>query len=114
MFICIGGILNSNEDMEIEKNDADQTLLFDLAEFFKVFADSTRIQLLYVLLKGELCVNDLSQELKMSQSAVSHQLRLLKNARLVRFRREGKTLLYSLCDNHIQSILDQGMEHISE
>jgi ArsR family transcriptional regulator len=100
--------------MKIEKNDADQTLLFDLAEFFKVFADSTRIQLLYVLLKGELCVNDLSQELKMSQSAVSHQLRLLKNARLVRFRREGKTLLYSLCDNHIQSILDQGMEHISE
>jgi len=106
--------LSSNEDMKIEKNDADQTLLFDLAEFFKVFADSTRIQLLYVLLKGELCVNDLSQELKMSQSAVSHQLRLLKNARLVRFRREGKTLLYSLCDNHIQSILDQGMEHISE
>ncbi|HQL03832.1 MAG TPA: metalloregulator ArsR/SmtB family transcription factor [Treponemataceae bacterium] len=104
----------SNTENSIEKSDADQTLLFDLAEFFKVFADSTRIQLLYVLLKGELCVNDLSQELKMSQSAVSHQLRLLKNARLVRFRREGKTLLYSLCDNHIQSILDQGMEHISE
>ncbi|HOS29910.1 MAG TPA: metalloregulator ArsR/SmtB family transcription factor [Treponemataceae bacterium] len=104
----------SNTETSIDKSDADQTILFDLAEFFKVFADSTRIQLLYVLLKGELCVNDLSQELKMSQSAVSHQLRLLKNARLVRFRREGKTLLYSLCDNHIQSILDQGMEHISE
>ncbi len=105
----------SNRNMaEMNKAEIDQTLLFDLAEFFKVFADSTRIQLLYVLLKGELCVNDLSEELKMSQSAVSHQLRLLKNARLVRFRREGKTLLYSLCDNHIQSILDQGMDHISE
>lgn len=98
----------------IEKSESDQTLLFDLAEFFKLFADSTRIQLLYVLLKGELCVNDLSEQLKMSQSAVSHQLRLLKNARLVRFRREGKTLLYSLCDSHIKSILDQGMDHISE
>ncbi len=106
--------MGSNEEESTDKTDIEQTLLFDLADFFKVFADSTRIQLLCVLLKGELCVNDLSQELKMSQSAISHQLRLLKNARLVRFRREGKTLFYSLCDDHIQSILDQGMEHISE
>ncbi len=101
-------------DISEERSDTDQTLLFDLAEFFKVFADSNRIQLLYMLSKGEKCVNDLSSGLKMSQSAVSHQLRLLKSARLVRFKREGKTLLYSLCDNHILSILDQGMEHISE
>lgn len=106
--------MGSNEEESTDTTGIDQTLLFDLADFFKVFADSTRIQLLCVLLKGELCVNDLSQELKMSQSAISHQLRLLKNARLVRFRREGKTLFYSLCDDHIQSILDQGMEHISE
>lgn len=89
-------------------------MLIDLAEFFKVFGDSTRIQLLYALLDGEKCVNDLAQEINATSSAVSHQLRILKNARLVKFRRDGKTIYYELCDGHIKNILDTGMEHLSE
>ncbi|MDD7416146.1 MAG: metalloregulator ArsR/SmtB family transcription factor [Treponemataceae bacterium] len=91
-----------------------EDMLIDLSEFFKVFGDSTRIQLLYALMNGEKCVNDLAEQINATQSAVSHQLRILKNARLVKFRREGKTMLYELCDGHIRNILDTGMEHLSE
>jgi len=91
-----------------------EELLFDLAEFYKVFGDTTRIKLLYALMEGEFCVGDLAEKLQMSQSAISHQLRVLKTARLVKFRREGKTVFYSLSDSHIRTILDQGMVHISE
>lgn len=88
--------------------------LYDLADFFKVFADTTRIKILYVLLKQEMCVCDIAQTLSMTQSAISHQLRILKHMDLVKNRREGKTIYYSLADNHIVSILSQGMEHIKE
>lgn len=88
--------------------------LYDLADFFKVFADTTRIKILYVLLKQEMCVCDIAQTLDMTQSAISHQLRILKQMDLVKSRREGKTIFYSLADAHIVSILSQGMEHINE
>lgn len=92
---------------------ADQQLL-DLAEFFRIFGDSTRIRILYVLSQSEMCVCDIAGLLKMGQSAISHQLRVLKQMRLVKFRRDGKTVFYSLADGHIETILAQGMEHISE
>lgn len=85
-----------------------------LASFFKVFGDVTRIRILYALLCSEMCVCDLAQLLDMTQSAISHQLRFLKQMALVRNRREGKTVFYSLSDEHISTILSQGMEHIEE
>lgn len=88
--------------------------LMDLAEFFKIFGDSTRIKILYVLSQSEMCVCDIANLLQMGQSAISHQLRVLKQMRLVSFRKEGKTVFYSLADGHIQTILAQGMEHIQE
>lgn len=81
---------------------------------FKVFGDTTRIKILYVLLQSELCVCDLADVLQMSQSAISHQLRVLKQMKLVKNRREGKTVFYSLADSHIQTIMSQGMEHVEE
>lgn len=92
----------------------DEQELLDLAEFFRVFGDSTRIRILYVLSQSEMCVCDIANLLKMGQSAISHQLRVLKQMRLVKFRRDGKTVFYSLADGHIETILAQGMEHISE
>ncbi len=88
--------------------------LKELADFFKVFADATRIKILSVLLQSELCVCDLAGILNMTQSAISHQLRILKQMKLVKNRREGKTVFYSLADGHIETILSQGMEHIRE
>lgn len=88
--------------------------LYDLAELFKVFGDSTRVKILYALFEAELCVCDIAQLLGLSQSAVSHQLRTLKNSKLVKFRREGKTVFYSLDDQHVRSIIGQGMEHLCE
>ena len=88
--------------------------LYDLAELFKIFGDSTRIKILYALLEGELCVCDIAQLMEVTQSAVSHQLRVLKSSKLVKFRREGKTVYYSLADEHVVRILSQGMEHIEE
>lgn len=88
--------------------------LYDLAELFKVFGDTTRIRILYVLFESELCVCDIAELLNMSQSAISHQLRVLKQARLVRARREGKTVFYFLADDHVRTIIGQGMEHIDE
>lgn len=92
----------------------DEDQLIDLAELFKVFGDSTRIKILSALSGGELCVCDISTAVGMTNSAVSHQLKILKNAELVRFRREGKTVFYSLADGHVNSILKQGFEHINE
>ena len=88
--------------------------LYDLAELFKMFGDSTRVKILYALLESELCVCDIARLRNVSQSAVSHQLRVLKGSKLVKFRREGKTLFYSLADDHVVGILSQGMEHILE
>ena len=88
--------------------------LFDLAELFKVFGDSTRIRILYILFESEMCVCGIAELLGMTQSAISHQLQVLKKSKLVRFRREGKTVFYSLADSHVRTILDQGMEHVNE
>ena len=88
--------------------------LQSLADFFRIFGDSTRIRILYALRQSELCVCDIASLLGMGQSAISHQLRILKQMRLVKFRREGKSVLYSLADGHIETILAQGMEHIGE
>ena len=101
----------------VEKVDAempDEEILYDLAELFKLFGDSTRIKILYVLFASEMCVCDIAQLLGMSQSAISHQLRALKQAKLVRYRREGKQVFYSLADGHVRTILCQGMDHITE
>lgn len=92
----------------------DEDTLFDLAELFKIFGDSSRIKILFALLQGELTVTSISENLGMTQSAVSHQLRILKTNGLVKFRREGKNLFYSLSDNHVVSILNQGLDHIGE
>lgn len=93
---------------------SDEDTLYDLAELFRVFGDSTRIRILYALSASELCVCDIAALLGMTQSAISHQLRSLKNARLVKSRREGKTVFYALADSHVHTIIDQGMEHVCE
>ena len=89
-------------------------ILYDLAELFKVFGDSTRIKILYALFESELCVYDIARLLNLSQSAISHQLKILKANKLVKYRREGKTVFYSLADDHVISIISQGMDHICE
>ena len=88
--------------------------LYDLAELFKVFGDSTRIRILYVLFEAEMCVCDIAETLHMTQPAISHQLRILKQAKLVKNRREGKSVFYSLADGHVRTIIAQGKEHIEE
>ena len=92
----------------------DEDELYDLAEIFKVFGDSTRIKILYVLFESEMCVCDIAQVLNMNQSAISHQLKILKQNRLVKSRREGKAVFYSLTDGHVRTIINQGLEHIEE
>lgn len=90
----------------------DEDSLYDLAELFKVFGDSTRIRILFVLFEAEVCVCDLAETLGMTQSAISHQLRILKQSRLVKSRREGKQVFYALSDDHVRTIIGQGMEHL--
>ena len=108
--------MHVHEDIvaKVEKEMPDDEILFDLAELFKIFGDSTRIKILYLLFESEMCVCDIAQMLRMTQSAISHQLRLLKQARLVKSRREGKIVFYSLADSHVRTILGQGMEHVTE
>lgn len=91
-----------------------ETQLYDLSELFKVFGDSTRIRILFVLFECEVCVCDLAETLNLSQSAVSHQLKILKNSKLVKNRREGKSVFYSLADDHVRTIISQGLSHILE
>lgn len=92
----------------------DEELLYDVAELFKVFGDSTRVRIICALFEREMCVCDIAEVLNMTQSAISHQLRVLKQARLVKYRREGKTVYYSLSDDHIKHIFNQAFEHIME
>lgn len=92
----------------------DEDSLFDLAELFKIFGDSTRVRILFTLLDSELPVNDIADSLKMTQSAISHQLRILKANKLIKYRRDGKSLIYSLDDEHVQKILSIGMTHVCE
>lgn len=100
---------------EVKENMPDEETLYELAEIFKVFGDSTRVKILYALFFAkQMCVCDLAAFLNISQSAASHQLRVLKQTRLVKFRREGKVVYYSLDDEHVQQIFDQGLKHIAE
>ena len=92
----------------------EETELYDLAELFKVFGDSTRIRILFVLFEAEVCVCDLAAALNMTQSAISHQLKILKQSKLVKSRRKGKSVFYSLADGHVRTIIAQGREHIEE
>ncbi|MGI6173184.1 MAG: ArsR/SmtB family transcription factor [Christensenellales bacterium] len=89
-------------------------VLYDLADLFKLFSDSTRVRILYALFQEEQCVTDIANGLNMTQSAISHQLRLLKQSKLIKSRREGKTVFYSLADDHVRTIMDCAMEHILE
>lgn len=106
--------VDENMLKEIEEKMPPEEELQDLAEFYKVFGDATRLKILYVLLSTEMCVYDIAAVLGMSQSAISHQLRVLKQMDLVKNRREGKTIFYSLADSHIVTILSQGQDHIEE
>ena len=99
---------------KIKKQMPEDGFIYDLAELFKVFADSTRMKIIYSLMKEELCVCDIANIVGTTQSAISHQLRILKQAKLVKFRREGKVIFYSLDDGHIYEIVKKGSEHIEE
>ncbi len=107
---------DTREDIikSIQAKQPDIEVLYDLAELFKVFGDSTRIRILYSMFEKELCVNDIARLLNLSQSSVSHQLRILKTSKLVKFRREGKSIFYSLDDEHVRAIISMGMEHVEE
>lgn len=109
-FICV----HEDTVRRVNENMPDEETLYDLADLFRIFADSTRIKILYVLFEAEVCVCDIAQLLGMTQSAISHQLRVLKQVKLIKSRREGKTVFYSLADDHVVTILAQGMEHIEE
>ena len=110
------GFLFVHEDAvrEVRAQLPDEETLTRLSDLFKVFGDGTRIRILYVLFEQEVCVCDIAMLLGMTQSAVSHQLRVLKQARLIRSRREGKTMFYSLADDHVRTLLENGTEHIRE
>lgn len=111
---CEEDIVHADQVEKVRVQLPPDEQLYDLAELFKIFGDSTRVKILYALLESELCVCDIAKLMEVTQSAVSHQLRLLKNSKLVKFRREGKTVYYSLADDHVLHILAQGMEHILE
>ena len=108
--ICVHDDLVNKVESELPPEED----LYDLADLFKVFGDTTRVKILYVLRCCDMCVCDLAQSLQMTQSAISHQLRVLKQMDLVKNKREGKMILYSLADDHISGILDMGLEHINE
>lgn len=108
--------IHLHEDIvaKVRKSLPDEEKQYELAELFAMFADTTRVRILYALFEAEMCVCDLANLLGMTQSAVSHQLALLKRAGLVRPRREGRSVFYSLADAHVRTIVDQGMEHVNE
>lgn len=111
---CSCNIIHKDVVEEVKDKLPQEEILYDLAELFKVFGDSTRIKIICSLFESEMCVCDLSALLNISQSAISHQLRVLKSARLVKFRRAGKVIYYSLDDDHIKQIFDAGLHHITE
>ena len=114
MLCCEETEVHESAVEQVRRQLPEDEVLYDLAELFKIFGDSTRVKILYALLESVLCVCDIAKLMEVSQSAVSHQLRVLKGSKLVKFRREGKTLYYSLADDHVIRILSQGMEHILE
>lgn len=111
---CSCTIIHDNVIAEVKNKLPEEETLYDLAELFKVFGDSTRIKILCALFEAEMCVCDLAALLGMTQSAISHQLRVLKQSRLVKYRRDGKVIYYSLDDEHVKHIFDEGLNHILE
>ena len=114
MEVCDSCEVHENLLKIVNEKMPEETELYDLAELFKVFGDSTRMRILFVLFEAEVCVCDLAKALNMTQSAISHQLRILKQNKLVKSRRDGKSIFYSLADEHVRTIIDQGREHIKE
>lgn len=111
---CSCNVIHKEVVDDVKSKLPEEETLYDLAELFKVFGDSTRIKIICALFESEMCVCDLSALLNITQSAISHQLRVLKSARLVKFRRAGKIIYYSLDDEHIKHIFDEGLKHITE
>ena len=111
---CEACEIHEDKIKQVTEHMPDEDELYDLAELFKIFGDSTRIRILYVLFESDVCVCDLAEMLHMNQSAISHQLKILKQAKLVTGRREGKSVIYSLADDHVRAIIDQGREHLEE
>lgn len=112
--ICGHHVIHQNIVDKVSKVMPDEAALYEAAELLKMFGDSTRIRIIFVLCESEMCVCDIANLLGMTQSAISHQLRLLKQARLVKFRRDGKTVYYSLADDHVKTIFYYAMEHVME
>jgi ArsR family transcriptional regulator len=111
---CDCTVLHEDIIEKVRKSMPPEESLYDLAELFKVFGDSTRIRILHALSASEMCVCDIAALLGMTQSAISHQLRVLKQARLVKYRKDGKVIYYSLADDHVNQIFAQGLEHVNE
>jgi DNA-binding transcriptional ArsR family regulator len=111
---CDCNVIHEDVVAKVREKMPEEEILYDLAELFKVFGDSTRIKILWALDEDEMCVCDIAYLLNMTQSAISHQLRVLKQAHLVKSRREGKVVYYSLADDHVKLILDQGLIHTTE
>lgn len=111
---CDCNVIHEEIVSMVRKRMPHEEKLYDLAELFKVFGDSTRIKILWALAESEMCVCDIAALLNMTQSAISHQLRILKQARLVKFKKEGKVVYYSLDDSHVKQIFEQGLVHINE
>lgn len=111
---CNCSIIHQDIVDEVKEHIPEDETLYDLADLFKVLGDTTRIKMLCALFQSEMCVCDIAAVLNMTQSAISHQLRVLKQARLVKYRKDGKVVYYSLDDEHVKSIFDQGLNHISE
>ena len=112
--VCNCTIIHEDIVSKVKKSIPEEETLYDLADLFKVLGDSTRMKILCALFEAEMCVCDIAALLGMTQSAISHQLRVLKQARLVKYKKEGKVVYYSLDDEHVKSIFDQGLIHISE
>jgi len=110
---CNCNIIHEDIVEKVKNTIPDEGKLYDLADLFKVFGDSTRIKIICALFQSEMCVCDIAALLGMNQSAISHQLRVLKQARLVKFRKDGKVVYYSLDDEHVKKIFDQGLAHIN-
>jgi ArsR family transcriptional regulator len=111
---CDCDVIHDDIVAKVKENMPEVEALYDLAELFKVFGDSTRVRILWALDSSEMCVCDIAYLLNMTQSAISHQLRVLKQAELVKSRRDGKIVYYSLADDHVRTIFDQGLNHINE
>lgn len=113
-FACDCDVIHAEVVEDVRSKMPDENVLYDLADFFKVLGDSTRVRIIWALDEHEMCVCDLAVLLNMTKSAISHQLRALRNANLVKFRREGKNVYYSLVDDHVKDVFEKGLEHIKE